>query len=95
MRFAEGIQYREQRVSTHGMMFRLFSTFCSRVDVTISAGGVPKVMRPVVTMETRTSDGSIHTFEVPPEQLHQLRYSVAKVLNEMGSVEAHPVLKIA
>lgn len=63
--------------------------------MTISASGVQKVMRPVVTMETRTSDGKVRTFEVPPEQLHQLRYSVAKVLNEMGTVEAHPVLKIA
>lgn len=69
--------------------------FCSRVDVTISSGSLTKVMRPVVTMETRTSDGSIHTFEVPADQLHQLRYSVAKVLNEMGTVEGHPVLKIA
>jgi len=65
------------------------------VDVAISSASLPKVMRPVVTMEARTSDGAVHTFEVPPERFHELRYSVAKVLTDMGAIEGHPVLKIA
>ncbi len=61
----------------------------------ISSGTMPRVMRPVVTMEMRLSDGSIRSCEVPAERFHELRYSVARVLSDMGAIEGHPVLKIA
>jgi hypothetical protein len=39
-------------------------------------------------------DGSIKTFEVSIEQFNQLRYSVAKVLHEIQTVERHPIIKL-
>jgi hypothetical protein len=39
-------------------------------------------------------DGSIKTFEVSIEQFNQLRYSVAKVLHEVQTVERHPIIKL-
>ena len=39
-------------------------------------------------------DGSIKTFEVSVEQFNQLRYSVAKVLHDMQTVERHPIIKL-
>jgi hypothetical protein len=39
-------------------------------------------------------DGSIKTFEVSLEQFNQLRYSVAKVLHEIQTVERHPIIKL-
>ena len=41
------------------------------------------------------SDGSIKTFEVPMDRFSELRYNVAKVLQEMTQLERHPVLKLA
>lgn len=61
----------------------------------ISSAALPKVMRPAVTLEMTTSDGAIRTFEVPTERFHELRYSVARLLSDMGALEGHPVLKIA
>jgi hypothetical protein len=40
------------------------------------------------------NDGSIKTFEVSIEQFNQLRYSVAKVLHEIQTVERHPIIKL-
>lgn len=39
-------------------------------------------------------DGRIKTFEVSTEQFNQLRYSVAKVLHEIQTVERHPIIKL-
>lgn len=39
-------------------------------------------------------DGTIRTFEVSVEQFNQLRYNVAKVLNDMQTLERHPIIKI-
>jgi hypothetical protein len=63
--------------------------------VTISASALSKVLRPTVLLEMTLSDGGIKTFEVPLESFHELRCTVARLCSEMGSVEGHPVLKIA
>lgn len=39
-------------------------------------------------------DGSIKTFEVSMEQFNQMRYSVAKMLHEIQTVERHPIIKL-
>lgn len=41
-----------------------------------------------------TKDGRIVTFELTIEMFNQLRYSVAKVLHEMQSLERHPIIRI-
>lgn len=41
-----------------------------------------------------TKDGRIVTYEVSLEMFHTLRYSVAKVLHEMQSLERHPIIRI-
>ncbi len=41
-----------------------------------------------------TKDGRIVTFEVTMEMFQQLRYSVAKVLHEMQTLERHPIIRI-
>jgi hypothetical protein len=65
-----------------------------RVDVVISSSSVSRVMRPSLLMELTLSDGRIEVMEVPVEEFHTLRYTAAKLLAEMGSVEGHPVLRI-
>jgi COMM domain containing 5 len=65
-----------------------------RIDVTMSTGLLSKVMRPSIMMQLCLSSGIIKTFEVSIEQFNQLRYSVAKVLQEMQRVERHPILRI-
>lgn len=39
-------------------------------------------------------DGRVVTFDLSVEQFNQLRYSVAKVLHEMQTLERHPIIKI-
>lgn len=66
-----------------------------RVDVAITSDSLAKVMRPVITMEASLSDSRVITFEVPVDKFHELRYSVAKVLQTITAAEAAPALKIA
>jgi len=40
------------------------------------------------------SDRVIKTFEVSVEQFNQLRFGVAKVLNDMQQLERHPIMRI-
>eukprot|EP01038_Epipyxis_sp_PR26KG_P015097 gene15097-20314_t len=65
-----------------------------RIDVTISSGLLSRVMRPNILFQMILSDGSIKTFEVSIEQFNQLRYSVAKVLNDIQTLERHPMMRI-
>ncbi len=65
-----------------------------RVDVTISTSSLSRALRPGVTMQLFLSDGSIKTFEMSVDKFHALRYNVAKVLREMGDLEAHPMMFI-
>ena len=39
-------------------------------------------------------DGTIVPFEITYEQFCQLRYSVAKVLYDMQTLERHPIIRI-
>ena len=65
-----------------------------RCDVTISSDRLKRVLRPCVAMQMTLSDGAIKSFEVPIEQFHALRYNVAKVLQHMQELEAHPMMRI-
>jgi len=70
------------------------SKFRWRIDVTMSTGLLSKVMRPSILVQMSLSSGVIKTFEISIEQFNQLRYGVAKVLQEMQRVKRHPILKI-
>lgn len=45
-------------------------------------------------MEITLSDGAVWTFEVPQDKFHDLRYNVAKVLQEVQQISQLPILKI-
>lgn len=51
--------------------------------------------QPVVLLRVQTSDGGSRRFQVPLREFHRLRYSAAKVLQEMKQVEAHPIMRLA
>ncbi len=40
------------------------------------------------------TDRTIKTFEVSLEQFNHLRYGVAKILNDMQTLERHPIMRI-
>ena len=40
------------------------------------------------------SDHTIKSFEISIEQFNHLRYGVAKVLNDMQTLERHPIMRI-
>jgi len=65
-----------------------------RVDVVISSGSLSRVMRPTILMQMILSNRVIKTFEVSVEQFNQLRFGVAKVLNDMQQLERHPIMRI-
>ncbi|KAL4158667.1 hypothetical protein PRNP1_004443 [Phytophthora ramorum] len=46
-------------------------------------------------LRLQTSDGQTRTIYVPGRQFHELRHSVASVLQEMSQVEAHPMMRLA
>lgn len=45
-------------------------------------------------MEMTLSDGRVWTFEVPQDRFHELRFNVAKVLQEVEQLDKLPILKI-
>ena len=65
-----------------------------RVDVVISSGSLSRVMRPTLLMEMTLSNGRVRTFEVSVAQFNQLRFGAAKMLNDMQTLERHPVMRI-
>jgi len=69
------------------------ASFKWRVDVAISTSSLKRAMKPSVLMQMTLSDGRIHTFEVPSDQFHKLRYNVAFVLKEIEELEANPVMQ--
>jgi hypothetical protein len=63
-----------------------------RVDIIISTTSLNKAFIPVIIMQITTTDGQIKTFECPINKFHQLRYSVAKMLANMQTIDQHPTL---
>ena len=51
--------------------------------MTLSTSEVARVLRPNVVMRLELADGTVRTFEVSLAAFHQLRHSVAVMLNEM------------
>lgn len=47
-----------------------------------------------IHLRLQTSDGQTRTIHVPVKQFHELRHSVASVLQEMNKVEAHPIMQL-
>ena len=76
------------------LRFPSISRFRWRIDIVISSGLTSRVMRPNILMQMTLSNGLIKSFEVSIEQFNQLRYGVAKVLQEMQTLERHPIMKI-
>ena len=64
-----------------------------RMDVAISSSSLAKVMRTVLLMEVTNTEGRVVSFEVPPERFAELRYGVAKALQESNAVYDNPLLK--
>ncbi|OWZ23402.1 hypothetical protein PHMEG_0001737 [Phytophthora megakarya] len=48
-----------------------------------------------ILLRLQTSNGETRTIHVPLRQFHQLRHSVASVLQEMNEVESHPMMRLA
>jgi hypothetical protein len=84
----------ESRVIHHRNNFSRFEKVRWRVDVIISSGSLTRVMRPNILMQITTKDGRVTTFEISIDALNLLRYSAAKVLHEMSTLERHPILRI-
>lgn len=63
-----------------------------RVDVIISTTSLMKAFTSVLLLQFTTSTGEIKTVEASVEKFHQLRYSVAKMLANMQTINEHPTL---
>lgn len=66
-----------------------------RTDVTISTSSLSHVLKPSITMQVSLSDGRVRSFETSIEEFNRLRYTVAKLLADMQSLERHPMMRIA
>nr|CAB3232823.1 COMM domain-containing protein 5-like [Phallusia mammillata] len=75
-------------------MFPKVSDVKWRVDVAISTTSLNRVLEPSLLMNIKTDENKDHLFEVSKEKFHELRYSVAEVLNHMQQLEKRSVLKI-
>mmetsp|Transcript_3762 Transcript_3762/g.5838 ORF Transcript_3762/g.5838 Transcript_3762/m.5838 type:complete len:240 (-) Transcript_3762:151-870(-) len=84
----------ESSALCHRIRFPRLEKLRWRVDVIISSGSLSRVLRPVVLMQMVLSNSVIKTFEVSIDQFNQLRYGVAKVLNDMQTLERHPIMRI-
>lgn len=59
-----------------------------RLDVTISTSALHRVLRPALTMQATLSDGSAYAFHVSKQRFNELRYTAAKLLKDMQSLDA-------
>lgn len=84
----------EARAVANRIQFPKLHKLRWRIDVTISSGMLSRIMRPNILMQMILKDGTVKTFEISLEQFTQLRYSVAKVLHDIQTLERHPILKI-
>lgn len=64
-----------------------------RVDITISSSVLSRVLEPSILFEMTLSNGEKKTFEVSISKFHQIRYSVASILKEMGLMEKKKLFK--
>eukprot|EP00040_Diaphanoeca_grandis_P004239 m.27712 g.27712 ORF g.27712 m.27712 type:complete len:217 (-) comp15794_c0_seq1:531-1181(-) len=64
-----------------------------RVDVSISTSELKRAMKPAVLMQMTLTDGKMHTFEMPVEEFHKLRYNTAFVLKEMDDLMKRGVMQ--
>ena len=67
------LQYRTTRQSPH---------------VSISTSSLHRVLRPHLTLQTDLSDGTSHCFYASKERFDELRYTVARLINDMQGAEA-------
>ncbi|KAL0488221.1 hypothetical protein AKO1_015358 [Acrasis kona] len=65
-----------------------------RVDVTISTSVMTRVLKPVLHVQLELSNGDIRMMELSVQQFHELRLAVATVLNDMHSIQNHPIMQI-
>ena len=84
----------EMNAVTKSIGFPKISSFRWRVDVVISSGSLSRVMRPNIVMQLALSDGRIILFDVSIQQFNQLRYGVAKMLQNMSNLERHPMMRM-
>ena len=85
----------EEATAQHSTRFPAVVDLKWRIDVTISSSAARRAMTPTILMQLTLSDGSVHSFEMPQEQFHSMRYNVARTLLEMGDVRSHPVMQLA
>mmetsp|Transcript_2935 Transcript_2935/g.3970 ORF Transcript_2935/g.3970 Transcript_2935/m.3970 type:complete len:240 (-) Transcript_2935:57-776(-) len=65
-----------------------------RIDLTISSSRLKRVMVPTVTMQFFLDNGRIVNIDLSVEKFHVLRYNVAKLLLQMGTLNRHPMIRI-
>lgn len=64
-----------------------------RVDVTISTSWLSRVLEPLVVVRMETSTGASHIFQIPINKFHLLRFTVASLLHQMGTLQAASICK--
>jgi len=64
-----------------------------RVDVAISTTTLNRALEPTVLMQLTTNKNENHTFEVSKQKFHELRHTVAEVLNNMQQLEKRKVFQ--
>lgn len=84
----------EKAAIENRIQFPKLQTLRYRVDVTVSSGSLSRIMRPNILFQMIMKNGSIKTFEVSIAQFHQLRYNVAKALNDIHTLDRHPIIKV-
>jgi len=67
-----------------------------RVDVSVMTSWTRRLVRtsPSILIKITSRDGKIHQFEMTVNKFHQLRYSTARLMKEIQSIESLPILKI-
>lgn len=59
-----------------------------RLDVSISTSGLHRVLRPHLTLQCELGDGTTHAFYASKQRFEELRYTCARLLNDMQAVGA-------
>lgn len=59
-----------------------------RLDISISTSSLHRVLRPALTMQIELTNGEVHAFHVSKQRFNELRYTAARLLKDMQTLEA-------
>jgi hypothetical protein len=89
-------QLENQAIQERPQLCPHLSDLTWRINVLLTSSSIHKICPPTtITLQIKTTSGQIHQMEVSMSQFHQLRFTTAKILQEIQQIKQHPIMRLA